>query len=29
VFNQLPDIDGFYDQRPELKKKVFDEEATQ
>ena len=29
VFNQLPDIDGFYDQRPELKKKVFDGGATQ
>lgn len=25
VFNQLPDIDGFYDQRSELKKKVFGE----
>lgn len=23
VFNQLPDIDGFYDLRPELKKNVF------
>ncbi len=25
VFNQIPDIDGFYDQRPELKKRIFEE----
>lgn len=25
IFNALPDIDGFYNERPELKKKVFGE----
>jgi acetone carboxylase, gamma subunit len=25
VFNQIPDIDGFYGQRPELKRKIFGE----
>ena len=29
IFNQLPDIDGFYDQRPSLKKKVFGEKIGQ
>jgi acetone carboxylase gamma subunit len=26
VFSALPDIDGFYEQRPELRKKVFGED---